>query len=139
MKLSQLLAVRQSILRQAHLAGLAHAYFTLHRLSRRIAGARLRGPVRLQAVNPALERYCPALIALAGAQSVLEEHFSDQDLIELADALALVAGAEIEELEFALEDVPEKFLAPLRTTLKELGIEIDLDNDQSSRLPADRR
>lgn len=125
MKLSKLLATRQSLLRQAHLAAQAHAFATTLRLADRIDAARLRGPVRLQPADPADERYWPTLTALAGSQAVLEEHFSDEDLVDLADAAVLALENEFSEFDFQLEDLAENIVAPLRAALEEAGVAID--------------
>lgn len=127
MKLSKLLATRHILLRKAHLAGLAHAYHALQRLAARVAAARLHGLVRLQPADPATERYWPTLTALEGNQSVIEEQFSDDDIMELADAVVLAIEANYDELDFQLEDLAEKFVAPLRVALEQAGVAVDLD------------
>src|SRR4051812_22342233 len=127
MKISKLLATRQSLLRQAHLASLAHAYFTLRRLAARIATVGLRGPVRLQPAEPRDERYSPALTALEGSQARIEEHFSDRDLMQLADAVALAIESDFDEIEFDLEDLEQFFAAPLRFALEQADVMIDID------------
>lgn len=136
MKLSKLLASRQSILRQAHLATLAHAFMTMKQLADRITSAKLRGRVRLQPVNPHEERYWPTLTALEANQSLLEEHFSDEDLVDLADAAVLAIEADYSELEFRIEDLAEKFVVPLRATLDSAGIILDLDPQTQANLAA---
>ncbi len=125
MKLSQLLASRSALLRQATLANAAFAYSTLAQLSRRIALAGLRGPVRLLAMDPAAERFVPQLVALAGSQAVIEEHFDETDLLRLADALAFVGEAGATEFDFDLEELLPRFSPALRTTLRSAGVEID--------------
>ena len=127
MKLSKLLATRHILLRQAHLASLAHAYHALQRLAARVAAAKLHGLVRLQPADPAAERYWPTLIALEGNQSVIEEQFSDDDILELADAVVLAIAANYDELDFQLEDLAEKFVTPLRLALEQAGVAVDLD------------
>lgn len=124
MNLSQLLASRSSLLRQAALANAAFAYAVLRGLGRRIETARLHGPVRLLAVEPALERYSPILIALAGSQAVLDEHFDEADLVRLADSLTFAAPSPGTEFEFALEDMFARFSPPLRSTLLAAGVEL---------------
>ena len=123
MKLSQLLFQREAMLRQARLANLAFAYWHLGRLVARIAGAGLRGTVCLQPADPATERYWPVLTALAGSQSVIEEHFTDEDIEGLADLVAFLTGEEDAEETFRLEDMAAKFLQPLRHKLERAGIE----------------
>jgi hypothetical protein len=125
MKLSKLLATRQGILRQAWLANLGYAYATLKTLADRVETAQLSGRVRLQPADPTEERYWAALTALEGNQSVIEEHFSDQDVLDLADAAVFAVGAEFGEIEFPLENLAEQFVAPIRTTLDQAGVILD--------------
>jgi hypothetical protein len=125
MKLSKLLATRQGILRQARLANLAYAYTTLKRLADRIANARLSGAVRLQPADPTEERYWATLTALEGNQSVIEEQFSDQDILDLADATVFAIGGEFAAIEFPLENLREQFVAPIRELLDEAGVIVD--------------
>jgi hypothetical protein len=125
MKLSQLLASRSALLRQATLANAALAYATLAGLDRRIRRARLHGPVRLLGVDPSIDRYTPQLHALAGAQSVLEEHFDETDLVRLADALAYISDPGVNEFEFRLEALMSRYSPPLHAALREAGVELD--------------
>lgn len=124
MKLSDLLASRPVLLRQAHLANAALAYATVDALALRARAARLRGPVRLLAVDAAVERYAPQLIALAGSQAALEEHFDEADLVRLADALAFATESNAVEFEFNLEELSSRFLPPLRALLRGAGVEM---------------
>lgn len=124
MNLSQLLASRPALLRQASLANAAFAYAVLRGLGRRIENARLRGPVRLLAVDPSSERYAPQLLALAGSQAVLEEHFDEADLVRLADALAFTAAEPTTEFDFFLEDMFAQHSPSLRAALLAAGVEI---------------
>jgi len=124
-KLSILLTQRADLLRQARLANLALAYATLEKFATRVARAALRGPVVLRPPRPEEEHYCATLTALAGSQSVIEEHFTDEDLLELADVLAHATGRDEAEFAFALEEMGERFLVPLRARLAREGIEID--------------
>src|SRR5690349_4836085 len=122
MKLSRLLATRKKVQRQAHLATLAHAWFTLRRLADRIATVQLSGLVRLQPPDPREERYGATLTALEGSQARLEEHFSDEDLMLLTDSVALAIEADFAEIEFDLEDLRPYFVAPLRFALEQAGV-----------------
>ena len=127
MKLSQLLATRKTIIRQANLANLAYAYATLTRLAMRVTAARLHGLVQLrQAGGGQEEPHWASLLALEGNQSVLEEYFDDDDLMALADAIVFAIGHEFAEIEFKLEDLPGKYVAPLRHALEKAGVAIDL-------------
>ena len=136
MKLSQLLATRKTIIHQANLANLAYAYVTLTRLADRVAAARLHGLVRLrQAGGDQEEPHWASLAALEGNQSVIEEHFDDDDLMALADAIAYAVGHEFAEIEFNLEELSGKYVAPLRHALDKAGVAIDLA-EQTSEHPA---
>lgn len=124
-KLSILLAERERLLRQARLANLAFAYQTLGNFAERIARAQLRGSAVLKPVAPEEERYCATLSALEGSQSVIEEHFTDEDLIDLADVVALATGHPHAEVTFRLEDIGEVFLSALRVELEREGVVLD--------------
>ncbi len=124
MNLSQLLASRPALLRQAALANAAFSYAVLRGLARRIEQAKLRGPVRLLAVDPAEERFAPQLLALSGSQAVIEEHFDEADLVRLADALAFASPGPATEFDFWLEDMFATYSPPLRVALQTAGVEI---------------
>jgi hypothetical protein len=127
MKLSQLLASRSALLRQASLANAAFAYSTLAHWARRVDRARLHGPVLLSGVDPSAGRFAPELVALRGNQSVLDEHFDEGDRIRLADALAYVAAPEqgTAEFEFRLEELFSRHAPALRDTLLAAGVQLD--------------
>ncbi len=125
MKLSQLLQQREALLRRLQVANLAFVYSRLGRLAVRITGAGLRGPVRLQPADPAVERYWPVLTALEGSPSVIEEHFTDEDVLELADLVSFLTGEGWEETSFRLEDMTAIFLTPLKHQLERAGVEFD--------------
>jgi hypothetical protein len=135
MKLSQLLATRKTIIRQANLANLAYAYLTLTRLAERVAAARLHGLVQLRQAGGDEEPHWASLTALEGNQSVIEEHFDDDDLMALADAIVFAVGHEFAEIEFNLEELSGKYVAPLRHALDKAGVAIDLA-EQTSEHPA---
>ncbi|PTX94586.1 hypothetical protein [Opitutus sp. ER46] len=130
MKLSKLLATRQALLRQTQLANLAYAYVTLRCFVTRIANANLHGLVRLRPADPDDGCYWATLTALDFNQSVVEEHFGDQELIQLADAVAFATDTDFAEVEFRLEEMGDRFLQPLHETLEEAGI--TLDHEQGS-------
>ena len=124
-KLSTLLHQRDALLQQARLANLAYAYQTLGDVAARIARAQLGGRVALAHAAPADERYCPTLTALEGSQSVIEEHFTEEDILELADTLAFVTGHTTGEVRFSLEDFGDQLVAPLRAELIRAGVRVD--------------
>lgn len=128
MNFQQLLQHRAALLRQARLANLAFAYQRLGDLAARIARARLRGLVRLDPGDPEAERPWPMLTALECSQAVLEEHFLDEDAIELADILKFLGeDGHAEGVTFRLEEVESRFLAPLRRELESAGIILPAD------------
>lgn len=128
MKLSTLLRNRESLLRRAQLANLAYAYSTLRLLADRIARARLAGWVHLRQADEDDEIEATTLTALEGSQSQIEEHFTDQDIMDLADAIAFALDEERIDLEFPLEELRERFVDGLRDELRDAGVSLDLEN-----------
>ena len=124
-KLSTLLSRRPALLLQARLANLAFAFATLQQLSQRIARARLSGRVRLTQAEPSAERYWVALIALEKSQAVIEEHFTDRDLMEMADVIAFATNNDALDVTFDLQEFDAQFLKPVREELEREGIVID--------------
>src|SRR3954463_8845707 len=125
MKLSNLLAQRQALLQQARLANLAFAYERLSVFTDRIAYARLSGEVRLQHLTVEGERALPTLTALQGSQAVIEEHFTEEDLIVLSDVIAYTTGESEIDISFRLEELVDRLLAPLRERLEQAGVLFD--------------
>ncbi len=123
-KLSLLLAQQAELLRQVRLANLAGAYRTLRDLAERIARSPLRGRVHLRPVDPAAERFCVTLTALEQAQSLVEEHLGDDDLVRLADAISCATGMPTQECSFDIGQLAE-FAGMLRSELESSGVEID--------------
>lgn len=125
MKLSQLLQARQGLIRRAGLANLAFAYQLLNEFADRIARARLVGSVNLKSADAEAERTWASLTALEGSQSVIEEHFTDEDVMDFSDAVVYVTGGDEVDLTFRLEDLTENFIVPLRDVLEREGVEVD--------------
>ena len=125
MKLAQLLNQRAALLRQAQLANLAYAYGQMRQLVTRIETAGLRGPVCLEPADPEEERYWPTLRALAGSQAVIDEHFTENELLELGDLVVFLSGDVEQATTFRLEDMGARFLAPLQHKLELAGVEFD--------------
>lgn len=124
MKLSHLLAKRPDLLREVRLANLGFAYQALCLFAGRVARANLRGRVRLVPIDPHAERFFPGLTALESNQSLIEEHFSDEDLILLADVVGFATGHPGFEFTFRIDDLSE-FIEPLRAELLRAGISLD--------------
>jgi len=119
MKFTQLLHQRDALIRQARLANVAFAYQRLSDFAARITRARLRGAVTLHGDNSAADHPWPRLVADEGSQAALEEHFLDEDVIELADILAFLHEVgPITELSFRIEDVGPRYLSRLRHELE---------------------
>ncbi len=126
MNLSNLLASRETVLAQARLTNIAYAYATLSRLLAVIRRGQLSGLVRLQQPDEKEERYWATLIALSGSQAVLDEHFSEDDVADMADAVALASpGQGLVDLTFALEQLESEYLAPLFIALERAGVAIE--------------
>jgi|SRR5581483_9462634 len=125
MKLSQLLSQREALVRQARLANLAFAHETLANFLARAQRAGLRGRLHAKSADPASERFGPTLHALDASQSVVEEHFTDEDLSDLVDVLAFLTGGLPLELTFEATRIADDFLAPLRAELAREGVAFD--------------
>lgn len=125
MKLSQLVGARQHLLRCAHLANLGFAYRLLEDYATRIERARMTGLVNLKSPEAGEETCWAELTAVEGHQSIIEEHFTDEDLMDLADAVAYMTDCDAVDVTFRLEHFTEVFLVPLRSVLDEAGIDMD--------------
>ncbi len=123
MNFHHLLHQRTALLRQARLANLAFAWQRLDDWTQRIARARLRGEVTLQLADPAGDRAWPQLLARTGSQAVLEEHFIDEDIVELADILVFLAeDPQATEFSFQLEELGARFMPAIQHELTEAGV-----------------
>jgi len=125
MNFHQLLQQRSGILRTARLANLAYAYARLSVFAGRIAHAGLTGPVSIHPVNPEAGRFCPVLVAHAANQSVVDEHFLDEDVVEFSDIITFLSQ-ETDALEytFEFEDIAGRVLPWLRRELARGGIAV---------------
>lgn len=123
MNIQQLLHQRTALLRQARMANLAFAYQWLGVFAARITRARLHGLVQLQPGGPAGEPPWPALTALEGSQAVLDEHFLDEEIVELTDILGFL-GEEMTAggMTFRLEELGGRYLGELHSELQQAGI-----------------
>ena len=64
-------------------------------------------------------------MAEEGSQAVLDEHFLEEELLDLADLLAFATGTEPgRPLSFRLEEFERRFRSPLRRELEAAGIEL---------------
>ncbi len=123
MKFHQLLHQRDALLRHARLANLAFAHHRLVEFGTRIARARLRGSVTLSLADPSEDRHWPTLLAHEGNQSVIDEHFVDEDMVELADILSFLHEGDVTtEFTFRLEELENRLLPELRRELTEAGV-----------------
>ncbi len=132
MNFSQLLLQREALLRQAHLANLAFAHARLSRLGERIVRAGLRGTVTLQGPDPEEGRFCPVLMVHEGSQSVIEEHFLDEDVLELEEILTFLQGEGLDvDHTFALEELPIRTLPELRRLLDKAGVALPAESPRT--------
>ena len=139
MKLSQLLQAREGLIRRAGLANLAFAHQLLSEFARRIGRAQLSGLVNLKSADAEEERAWASLTALEGSQSVIEEHFTDEDLMDFADAIVYITGGDDVDVTFRLEELTENFIVPLRSLLERAGVEIDTEMPASNAETSDNR
>lgn len=132
-KMNQLLDAREALQRQAGLANLAFAYETLREFAERIARGKLQGEVTLKSADSTSERYWATLTPHHGSQSVIEEHFTEEDLTDFADAVSFATGHEEFEATFSLEEFPQAFLVPLRSVLEQAGVEFESDSVSTAK------
>ncbi len=126
MKLSTLLSLHQRLLQHARLANMACAYATLRRFSVRVHRAQLRGLVRLSQPDATAGRNWAGLTALEASQAHLEEMFTDEDLMDLADSVAFARGISGLEIQFRIEEMESDFVRPLESALRRAGVALDL-------------
>ena len=74
------------------------------------------------------DRYWPVLTALEGNQSVIEEHFTDENILEMADLMIFITGEDPTDKVFHLEDLEPHFIQPLRDQLVQAGITLELES-----------
>jgi len=130
MNITHLLQQRQERLRQARLADAAFAYHELGEFAGRIARGGLRGQVTLFLADCGDQRPWPLLVADEGSQAALEEHFTDEDTLDLADLLLFVTGAEgPAAFTFRIEELDSRFRPALRQELERAGIELPGEPD----------
>jgi hypothetical protein len=125
MKLHHLLQQRSSLLRQTRLANVAFVFGELGKFAERIARGQLHGRVTLSLADPDDERAWPTLVAEEGSQAVLDEHFLDRDILDLADLLRFTAGHESPAtFTFRLEEFAHRFQPALQRELEVAGVEL---------------
>ncbi|HUR57640.1 MAG TPA: hypothetical protein VM029_08015 [Opitutaceae bacterium] len=125
MKLSKLLGQRSELLRQVRLANLAFAYSALREFAQRVHRAGLRGAVTLKPVDASEERFVATLTAHECSQSMIEEHFTDEDILLFSDVVAFATGHPGFEVTFHLEQLTDDFILPMRAELERSGVELD--------------
>lgn len=133
MNFHQLLLQRDALLRQARIANLAFAYDRLADFARRLARARIVGELTLPLADPAGDRPWPVLPAMEGSQSVIEEHFTEEAILELAGIFAYFReGSGTMEFTFRPADLEKRFLAGARRDLEASGVSLDAAGPASS-------
>jgi hypothetical protein len=137
MKFLNLLHQRGALLRQARLANLAFTYQQLGDFVARIARAKLRGEVTLSLADPDADRLWPVLLAHESSQAVIEEHFTDEDIVELADILEFLdADNGATDFTFRIEELESRFMPGLRRELEKAGVALEHEaraNEDSNR------
>lgn len=124
MKISQLLSRRPALLRQARLANLAFAHARLTEFGARLRRARLSGVVSLRHSAPEADRFWATLNVQGTPPSVIEEHFTEEDITELADVFSYLTGEPAPDLRFHVGELAQKFIEPLRRELVQHGITV---------------
>lgn len=125
-KLTQLLQERELLVRRATLANMAYGYQLLSGFSERIRRVGLQGLVTVRSPEINGQNWAE-LVAIEGSQARINEHFSEEDVMDLTDAIRYVTGGEIHiDVTFRIENLADMFLAPLRDTLKDFNVILDL-------------
>jgi hypothetical protein len=120
MKFDDLLNYRDELVRHARLANVAYAYQWLTDFSARVAHSGLQGEVVLRAADAEGNPQRASLTAVNFSQAVVQEHFLEAEIAELAAVLAFVHnGGVVVALRFRLEEVAARFLPALRRELEE--------------------
>lgn len=123
MNFRQLLQRRTLLLRQARLANLAFAHARLALYAHRLGAAAVEGPLTLHPVDPAAGRYCPALVAHAASQAVIDEYFLDEDVVDLAGVLAFLEAEGFSvDWTFNRDEIVHRWLPRLRFELESAGV-----------------
>jgi hypothetical protein len=138
MNFLQLIKQRADLVRQARLANVAYAYRELSRFAQRVERGNLRGEVELRESAPESECYWATLTAVGLQQSVIDEHFDDQDIVDLADLVAFATDAEDVLETFRIEDLRQLFAEPLKKELQAAGVAPDSVSDPDSGVGAER-
>jgi hypothetical protein len=124
MNISHLLAHRDAYLARARLANLACAHEKLRNFADRLARAGITGSVRLRSTGPDDEPSVPTLAGLDSHPAVIEEHFTDEDAVDLVDVLRFLRGEEAVDLVIAAPDIPTTLLAPIQAELRRAGVSL---------------
>ena len=132
MKLHHLLQNRPLLLQRKRLADVAFAFDELGKFARRISTGNLRGAVELHLADPDMGLAWPVLVGVGCSQSVVDEHFLDKDVLDLADLLVFASGNERKTtFSFRLEELERRFLRPLQRELENAGVELAGEPDQA--------
>lgn len=123
MNFEKLLHHRGALLRSARLANLAFAYARLGEFSARLRRAGLLGALTLELPDDENERFWPALVAHGAAPSLVEEHFLDEEILELVDVFAFLReeGEPVGDT-FSLATIEERWRPRLRERLQRAGV-----------------
>ncbi|MBL9215878.1 MAG: hypothetical protein JNG83_10425 [Opitutaceae bacterium] len=125
MKFHHLLQQRQELLQRTRLANAAFVHHELGQFAARIARGKIRGQVTLRLADPEAQRAWPTLVADEGSQAVIDEHFVDQDVLDLADLLVFAAGGDLPtDFTFRIEELGSRFRPALRQELERAGVEL---------------
>lgn len=135
MNISYLLAHRDAYLQKARLANLAYAHEALRAFAERFARAGIAGRVRLQSTSPDDDRFIPTLTALDANQSIIEEHFTEEDAIELTDLIGFISGEDDIDLTLTAREFTETLLPPVRFELESKGIELPPLSESAAHPP----
>ncbi len=125
MNFAELLHQRDGLLQQARLANLAFAHERLAEYALRLRRAGLSGAITVQAADPAAEIAWPTLVAPDIARAVLDEHFLDEDAVELDELLEFLRaeGVAVQDT-VCRADIEGRLLPWVRRELARHGVRL---------------
>jgi len=105
---------QNELLQVIRVAKLAYAYQQMGKYAARIARAGLRGEVLLRGPDPTSDYPLPMMLACGFSQSVIDEHFLPEDIVELHAVLAYLQADVLCAFRFRLEDIGAVYLPAFR-------------------------
>ena len=139
MNLQNLLRNRAALLRHARLANLAFAHEQLREFARQLQRAGVYGPVTILHADLRRSRLTPVLVASDASPAVVEEHFLEETIAQVADALRLLTqdGFHVRPV-FTADELQECLLPLVRHRLEREGVMFHPEAHPADESPHER-